>query len=142
MSVEILFSQQPLSESEQKTVIAGFEQHSQRHDAPPYELNPLIWRLTTASYELAGVLTAKTLWDWMYIDELWVDEKMRGNGYGQALMQQAETYAVEHHLSGLWLWTQSWQAEQFYLELGYQEFCRFPNFPKGHERIGLRKSLD
>ena len=39
------------------------------------------------------------------------------------------------------LWTQSWQAGGFYQQLGYSEFTRFDDFPKGHSRIGFRKIL-
>ncbi|MCG8333861.1 MAG: histone acetyltransferase, partial [Proteobacteria bacterium] len=38
-------------------------------------------------------------------------------------------------------WTQSWQAAEFYEQLGYVEFARFDDFPKGHQRIGFRKLM-
>jgi len=47
------------------------------------------------------------------------DEACRGTGMGKKLMAQAEEYAKQHSLSGLWLWTQSWQAPQFYQSLGF-----------------------
>jgi ribosomal protein S18 acetylase RimI-like enzyme len=62
---------------------------------------------------LAGALTADLLWDWLYIDELWVDERSRGLGLGKSLMLQAEEFAASKALSGLWLWTQTWQAADF-----------------------------
>ncbi len=77
----------------------------------------------------------------MYIDELWVSSELRGDGLGTRLMRLAEKFAAKHSLQGIWLWTQSWQAEQFYSQLGYVEFTRFDNFPKGHSRIGYRKIL-
>jgi hypothetical protein len=56
-------------------------------------------------------------------------------------MQLAEEFAISQSLQGLWLWTQSWQAEGFYKQLGYSQFTRFDNFPRGHWRIGFRKKL-
>ena len=56
-------------------------------------------------------------------------------------MQCVEEFAADESLQGVWLWTQSWQAESFYTKLGYEEFTRFENFPKGHTRIGFRKRL-
>ena len=53
----------------------------------------------------------------------------------------AEELAVSQDLQGLWLWTQSGQAEGFYRQLGYREFARFDHFPKRHSRIGYRKIL-
>jgi len=139
---DISFSTTPLSESEQAIVTNGFEQHSQQFDAPAYEPESYTWRLTDDNGELIGVLTAKLLWDWLYIDELWVSESSRASGLGKTLMQKAEQHAIKEGYCGIWLWTQSWQAESFYLRLGYKEFCRFPNFPNGFERIGLRKELN
>jgi GNAT superfamily N-acetyltransferase len=91
--------------------------------------------------ELVGGLTADMLWDWLYIDELWVDDGLRGQGLGRELMAQAEEFARLNRLSGLWLWTQSWQAAGFYQSLAYAEFARFPDFPRGHFRIGFRKCI-
>ena len=140
--MNITFSNKPLDDQEQDTVSAGFEQHSQEFNAPSYEIKPLIWRLSDTQQNLVGVLTAKELWNWIYIDELWISESQRNVGLGKQLMYQLESYALEQHCKGLWLWTQSWQAENFYIRLGFEEFCRFPDFPLGHERIGLRKFLN
>ena len=78
----------------------------------------------------------------MYIDELWVSPASRGGGLGRQLMELAEEFARAQRLQGIWLWTQSWQAEGFYRQLGYSEFTRFDEFPKGHSRIGFRKPLN
>ena len=56
-------------------------------------------------------------------------------------MQLAEEFAAGAALQGIWLWTQSWQADGFYRQLGYSELTRFDDFPKGHSRIGFRKNL-
>jgi ribosomal protein S18 acetylase RimI-like enzyme len=125
---------------EQAVVTAGFTRHSDQLAAPPFEKQRLSW-LAHEGQALVGVLTADLLWDWLYIDELWVDESQRGKGLGKTLMQQAEDYASSKQIIGLWLWTQSWQAADFYSRLGYQEFTRFEDFPRGHSRLGFRKYL-
>ncbi len=141
MNYDIELTESALDADEQRLVTAGFEAHSRLYQAPVYESQPLAWKMYSSSKELIAVLTARLLWDWVYIDELFVTEAHRGNGLGKRLMQEAELHAVNDGLAGLWLWTQSWQAEDFYKQLGYEEFCRFPDFPKGYERIGLRKNL-
>jgi GNAT superfamily N-acetyltransferase len=130
-----------LSAEQQQTVNEGFSQHSQSRRAPAYKSDSLSWVVTDESSTLVGVLTANALWDWIYIDELWVAEQLRGQGVGLRLMDIAEEYGREHTFTGLWLWTQSWQAADFYMQCGYEEFTRFPDFPKGHFRIGFRKQL-
>lgn len=136
----INFHKGPLSEPEQKIVHAGFEAHSANAGAPAYEKRQLKW-LAHEGHKLMGALTADILWDWLYIDELWVDERSRGQGLGRRLVEKAEAYARNQACSGLWLWTQSWQAADFYQRLGYQEFARFDDFPKGYQRIGFRKRI-
>ena len=128
-----------LSVEEQRIVSAGFDRHSKGAQAPHYESVRLNWLSYDSADTLVGAATANLLWDWIYIDELWVDESQRGTGLGKQLMQQVEAYATTNNCTGLWLWTQSWQAAEFYKHLGYQEFTRFDDFPKGHARIGFRK---
>lgn len=117
----------------------GFNSHSEAVDAPAYAKRRLSWLIESDDATPIAVLTADWLWDWLYIDELWVDAAFRGQRFGEQLMAHAETFAAEQDLQGLWLWTQSWQAEGFYQKLGYSEFTRFENFPRGHTRIGFRK---
>jgi len=130
-----------LSVEEQSIVSDGFSRTAEASDAPNYNKLPLKW-LATNNNTLSGVLTTALLWDWLYIDELWVDEKVRQFGLGRNLMDTAESYATSEKLSGICLWTQSWQAVGFYAKLGYEEFARFPNFPQGHERVGFRKMFN
>ncbi len=125
----------------QSELSAGFESHSEKQSAPPYRKERLNWTVKDDQGNLIAALTADLLWDWLYIDELWVDESCRGTGMGKQLMTQAEEFAKTKALSGLWLWTQSWQAPAFYQQLGFEEFTRLEDFPKGYSRIGLKKSL-
>ena len=139
---KIEFTEGELGAKIQAQLSAGFESHSQQQFAPSYEAQRLNWTVQDEQGNLVAALTAELLWQWLYIDELWVAESCRGNGMGWQLMQQAELYAINEKLSGLWLWTQSWQAPEFYQRLGFEEFTRFDDFPVGHSRIGLRKYLD
>ena len=130
-----------LPSTEQAIVNAGFARHTTGEGAPPFERKRLVWRAHGEDGSLVGVATADLLWDWIYLDELWVDESRRGTGLGKELLERVERYAERQKLSGVWLWTQSWQAEAFYQRCGYAEFTRFEDFPKGHARIGFRKDL-
>ena len=139
--LKINFSHGSLDTQQQAEINAGFERHSQEKMAPSYHSERLNWTVTNDKGALIAALTTEILWQWLYIDELWVDSSYRGTGLGKQLMQQAENYAKEQQLSGMWLWTQSWQAPAFYQHLGFEEFTRFDEFPAGHSRIGLRKTL-
>ncbi|WP_413112243.1 GNAT family N-acetyltransferase [Thaumasiovibrio sp. DFM-14] len=138
---KIDFTVGALDAQKQGQLTAGFESHSQTQMAPAYRKESFNWTVQDDQGNLIAALTADLLWEWLYIDELWVDESCRGTGLGKQLVEKAEEYAIAQALSGLWLWTQSWQAPAFYQRLGFEEFTRFENFPTGHSRIGLRKSL-
>ncbi|RJX75566.1 GNAT family N-acetyltransferase [Vibrio sinensis] len=137
----INFAHGALDTQKQQELSEGFESHSETQSAPPYHKEKMNWTVQDENGKLIAALTADLLWEWIYIDELWVDDRCRGSGMGRKLIAKVEQYARDNHLSGLWLWTQSWQAEGFYKQMGFEEFTRFDNFPTGHSRIGLRKTL-
>jgi ribosomal protein S18 acetylase RimI-like enzyme len=61
----------------------------------------------------------------LYVDQLWVDEMLRGQGYGRQLMQSAENLGRCKRCLFATLTTMNWEALDFYKELGYQiEFER------------------
>ncbi|MEM8549089.1 MAG: GNAT family N-acetyltransferase [Pseudomonadota bacterium] len=138
--MNIVFHNDEPSAAARAAVAKGFSLHSAELGAPDYEKDRVSWTITGEEGEVLAVLTGDLLWDWLYIDELWVSEEVRGTGLGRKLMQLAEEFAAKQRLTGVWLWTQSWQAETFYRKLGYEEFTRFADFPRGHSRIGLRKT--
>ena len=139
--LNIVFRQGPLTSLEQSVVSQGFHTHSEERSAPEYKKERVKWLAVDERDDMRAALTAEILWDWIYIDELWISRKLRGEGLGRRLMQLAEDFALSRNLRGIWLWTQSWQAEGFYRQLGYTQFTRFDDFPKGHSRIGFRKIL-
>ena len=139
--VNIEFQRSELTASEQSVVSEGFRAQNEDLDAPEYIKERVKWLGVDELNDVRAALTADILWDWLYVDQLWVCPKLRGAGVGRQLMQLTEEFAVSQNICGIWLWTQSWQAEGFYRQLGYEQFTRFENFPKGHSRIGMRKSL-
>lgn len=90
---------------------------------------------------LVGGLLGESFWEWLHIRTLWVDEPLRGNGYGSKLVQAAEDEALKRGCLHVHLDTFSFQALPFYQRLGYDVFGRLEDFPTGHERIFLKKTL-
>ncbi|MFO7550708.1 MAG: GNAT family N-acetyltransferase [Haliea sp.] len=140
--MDIEFRQGNLSTLEQDVVTRGFIAHSEEQHAPQYSKERVSWLARDGRDDIVAVLTADILWDWIYIDELWVSSERRGEGLGTTLMLLVEELARNQVLQGIWLWTQSWQGERFYQTLGYSEFARFQDFPRGYSRVGYRKSLN
>ena len=78
-------------------------------------------------------------WQWLFVHALWVDDAWRRRGIGGALLGGAEAHAVAAGCHSVWLDT--FQAREFYVALGYQEFGALENYPEGQTRWFLRKRL-
>jgi len=84
-------------------------------------------------------LQAQSFWSWLFVKWLWVAEAHRGSGFGSRLLQRAEEIARARGCVGVWLDTFSFQAPDFYVRHGYEEFGRLEGMPPMHARIWFRK---
>jgi GNAT superfamily N-acetyltransferase len=94
-----------------------------------------------AAGRIVGGLFGMTSWGWMFVDYLWLEEALRGRGYGRRLMAMAEAEAVARGCRQALLNTMSFQAPDFYLELGYEEVAVLEGFAGPHRRHYLKKTL-
>jgi GNAT superfamily N-acetyltransferase len=90
---------------------------------------------------IVGGLAAEMYFGWMFVSLLWIEEKHRLKGIGRSLMEKAEDEARGRDIRHVWLDTFGFQAERFYKKLGYREFGRLEDFPRGHSRVWLTKAL-
>lgn len=91
--------------------------------------------------EIVGGVLAEVYWEWLYIDLLWIDETIRRNGYGTSLMARIEEEARQLGAKNAYLDTFSFQAPEFYENLGYRSFGELGDFPEGMKRFFMRKEL-
>ena len=113
---------------------------SQVPDAAPFATIGLVLK-HPATGAVDGGLTARIGFDWMFVELLFVPERLRGQGVGRQLMEQAEAVARERDCVGIWLDTFSFQAPGFYQKLGYELFGEITNFPAGNSRFFFQKHL-
>jgi GNAT superfamily N-acetyltransferase len=107
----------------------------------PIKFRPLAVILTDGEEKIVGGLWGGTAYGWLHIDLLVVPAEARGNGVGTRLMQLAEDEAPARECHSAWLDTHDFQASPFYEGLGYVRFAELPDFPIGHSKIFLKKSL-
>jgi ribosomal protein S18 acetylase RimI-like enzyme len=88
---------------------------------------------------LIGAVIGKIYSNWMHLDLVWVDESYRGNSVGSRLLDTSYQTATAAGLHGIEVWTQSWQAPDFYRKLGYENFAVFDDFIEGYKRYILRR---
>jgi len=77
---------------------------------------------------------------WLFVNNLWVSEPLRGQGIGRMLIVTAESEALKRGCHSAWLDTFSFQAPGFYQKLGYEIFAAL-DYPPEHKRYFLRKRL-
>ena len=89
---------------------------------------------------VAGI-SGYTAWGWLYVQWLWVDERLRGQRTASRMLQAAEEEAVLRGCHGAWIDTFSPTAAKVYERQGYRSFGTLPDFPIGRSRIFLQKKL-
>ncbi len=105
------------------------------------EREPFVLSARDDEGKIVGGLVGEFRMDWLYVDLLWVDPSQRGAGYGEKLMALAESSARNAGKTHVHLWTWSFQAPDFYRRLGYLEFGRLTDHPKGHDTFMFTKAL-
>jgi GNAT superfamily N-acetyltransferase len=115
-----------------EAVTAFLMQHSDEAGQP---WNPVPYAFTLKDDgQIRGGLIGNINRGWTYVAVLAVDEALRGQGWGEKLMQKAEAWARTNKCSGIWLDTFTFQAPKFYQKLGFTEFGSLPDFPGDQTR--------
>ena len=71
--------------------------------------------------EIIGGLNGWTRWEWAHVENLWIEESLRNQGFGKKLLKYAEKIAVSRNCKFIDLDTYSFQAPNFYKKHGYDE---------------------
>jgi ribosomal protein S18 acetylase RimI-like enzyme len=91
--------------------------------------------------DVIGGIVADLIWEWLYIDVLWVDDAYRGQGIGSRLLAMAEEIAVSKGFCNAHLETTDFQAFEFYKKRGYEVFGTLEGKPSGHTWFYIKKAL-
>jgi ribosomal protein S18 acetylase RimI-like enzyme len=83
-------------------------------------------------------------WTWAQacqIQNLWVHSSLRGQGYGESLLESAEQEARARGCKVIFLESYSFQAPGFYQKHGYELGWQLGDFPPRHQNDFLVKRL-
>jgi len=127
-------------EEDRRFVLESLVAHN-RARAPDPAWDHLRLFLRDEAGGIRGGLLAEVYFGWMFVAILWVDGAHRGGGWGTALLEKAEAEGTARGLEGVWLDTFSFQAPGFYRKQGYEVFGELADYPPGHTRYFLRKTL-
>lgn len=107
----------------------------------PVGPRPLQLYLYAADGRVLGGLIAETYWNWLDVDDLWLDEAARGQGYGRVMLAAAEVEARARGCTAVQLKTFSFQARGFYEKQGYTVVGALAGYPPGATLYWMRKDL-
>ncbi len=140
MEYEIIF-QEKLADHELQILWDGIESDAQskvgatgRHE--------LAYLLRNAEGSIIGGVQGNyDNFGWLWIDSLWVSDKIRGSGFGVQLLDQIEREAIKNGCAHAHLTSFTYQAVEFYKKQGYTVFGELEDYLVGHSRCWLRKKL-
>jgi GNAT superfamily N-acetyltransferase len=102
---------------------------------------PLAIFLTDTQGNLIAGLSGCTWGGCCEVDFLWVVPHYRGNGYGRRLMEAVEQEAARRDCHLMVLFSYTFQAPEFYQQLGYHISGIDEACPRGHRRFHFYKQL-
>lgn len=137
LKIEIDLTPEPEAED---AVWAGLNEQNKGYASWEEDVSFSVFLRDPVGNVLGGVI-AKAGRGWLHVRGLWVDSSLRGQGYGARLMAVAEAEGVKLGCHSAYLNTFSFQARPFYEGCGYEVFGTLDDFPEGHQRFFMRKSL-
>ncbi len=132
-----------LDSEEQKYIgdkLSQFNKDSAPSDYKKHRINVDL-ALKDESGNLVGGLIGMIYRHCLFIDTLWIDESLRGLGYGKELVKNAEQTARENACVFIHLDTFSFQAPDFYERLGFEVFGVLDEYPGELKRYYMKKML-
>lgn len=96
---------------------------------------PLCFYHRDAEGAVRAGLVGEIAYSWLFVDKFWVDDALRGQGFGARLLAAAEAFAQEQGAIGAQLFTNSYQAPDFYEKHGFEALGQLNDRPPGHQRF-------
>ena len=137
---DIQFQCRPATDKEREFTAQKLREHTESSIGLPVTSAP--FGLTAYDgQKLVGSIVGKIYFNWLHVDLIWVDKDYQRKGIGRHLMKIAAEQASKAGLQGIEVWTQSWQAPEFYRKLGYEEIATIDDFTPGRKRHAFRWHL-
>lgn len=139
MKVEIFSPKMPLPEH-REALAEVLDAYNGQHFPDPMQTVAMLIK-EPDSRKIVGGLWGSLYWKWLFIEQFVIPPLYRGQGLGTSLLQQAENIALQRGCMGVWLFTFSFQAPQFYRKRGYSEFSQIADYPPGERCLYFCKTL-
>ena len=81
--------------------------------------------------KIVGGAIGYVLYDWYYLDLLWIEDSYQHKSIGTSLIKRIEEYAKKEDLTGIRMETWNFQAKGFYEKMGYTMYAYIEDCPPG-----------
>src|SRR5512140_2892266 len=130
-----------LTTSEEDTHFVRQKLNDYNFERVPPDNHETLNLVVRGDHALIAGLVGDTAWDWLYISLFWVDPSERSHGLGRRILAKAEEIARQRGCRNANLETHDFQSLEFYQKRGYIVFGTLADYPAGHTKYYLRKSL-
>lgn len=89
--------------------------------------------------KILGGIFGGMFWNWYDVHLFWLSDTVRGQGWGKAILAEAESVARQHGCIGIVCDTASFQAFDFYHAQGFEVIGTLENRPPQHESRFIQK---
>ncbi len=127
---------------EKKTIVAGMLAYHRSKGHIRKEKDDYFSVVLKYQDNTVGAIVVSFRWDTMHIETLWIDESIRGKGWGTRLVEAAEKEAITRNCYLAYTDTFSWQAPKFYEKLGYTLYSTLDNYPRNCSLSYFKKDLN
>ncbi len=91
--------------------------------------------------KICGGLIAEFYWGALMIRTMWIEESLRGMGYGKELIAHAEKEATTRECLHILVETASFNNPEFYKRCGFVITGELKGFPEGHSYFFMAKRI-
>lgn len=118
MKYQISYEKSP-QQKDIETLSQGISQHAKKiKNLDP--VVPFAFFIRDENNLIKGGCNGNIGYNWLYVDQLWVEDNIRNQGYGTQLMNAAEKLAKDKNCHSLAVNTAEWEALDFYKKLGFR----------------------
>ncbi|MDC0435493.1 GNAT family N-acetyltransferase [bacterium] len=128
------------AKADNDVIYSGLRAYNRQFSSGSFD--PLSIYSRTNDDVIIGGLIGVSYGNWLHVHEFWVSEEHRGKSVGSRILHTAEAEAIRRNCIGVTLDTYSFQALQFYLTRGYEEFGSLSGYGNKFKRHYLQKKLD
>lgn len=128
------------SPEEKEIIFKGLAAYNTAHFGYD-DSKPLNLFLRDDTDKIVGGLVGFTYWDFLSIDLFWLEESVRGQGFGEKMLKWAEQVAIQRGCTTAHLDTFEFQAPHFYEKYGYEQWGVLDGYAGKYKRIYYKKNL-